>query len=169
MRGCRCLRRTLEGMARIDYIDDPNAPEINSVVPSVVAIVQDDKGRVLMIHKTDNDKWALPGGGHEPGESISDTVVREVKEETGYDVEVDTITGTYTNPNHVMAYDDGEVRQQFSIAFRARLIGGEKQTSSESDVVEWLTPDEIEGLSLHPSMRLRLAHALQYAGRPVIG
>jgi 8-oxo-dGTP pyrophosphatase MutT (NUDIX family) len=43
--------------------------------------------------------------------------VREVKEETGYDVEVETITGTYTNPNHVMRYDDGEVRQQFSICF----------------------------------------------------
>ena len=112
---------TSSPMGRIDYIDDPAAPAINSVVPSVVAIVRDDEGRVLMIHKTDNDRWALPGGGHEPGESIADTVVREVKEETGYDVEVETITGTYTNPHHVMAYDDGEVRQQFSIAFRAKL------------------------------------------------
>src|SRR6476646_5232531 len=106
-------------MGRIDYIDDPEAPAINSVVPSVVAIVQAEDGRVLMIHKTDNDKWALPGGGHEPGEFIADTVVREVNEETGYDVEVEAITGIYTNPHHVIAYDDGEVRQQFSIAFRA--------------------------------------------------
>ncbi|MBO0609350.1 NUDIX hydrolase [Myceligenerans salitolerans] len=156
-------------MPRIDYIDDPNAPSINSVVPSVVAIVRDDDGRVLMIHKTDNDRWALPGGGHEPGESIADTVVREVKEETGYDVEVETITGTYTNPNHVMAYDDGEVRQQFSIAFRAHLIGGERRTSSESDEVEWLTSDQIDSLNLHPSMRLRLTHALSGAERPFIG
>lgn len=156
-------------MARIDYIDDPNAPEINSVVPSVVAIVQDDEGRVLMIHKTDNDRWALPGGGHEPGESIADTVVREVKEETGYDVEVETITGTYTNPRHVMAYDDGEVRQQFSIAFRGRLIGGEKRTSSESDEVEWVAPEQVSALNLHPSMRLRLDHALRGTGGPHIG
>ncbi|MFE7407164.1 NUDIX hydrolase [Isoptericola sp. NPDC057559] len=156
-------------MTRIDFVDDPNAPAINSVVPSVVAIVQDDQARILMIHKTDNDKWALPGGGHEPGERIADTVVREVKEETGYEVEVDTITGTYTNPNHVMQYDDGEVRQQFSIAFRARLIGGVKQTSSESDEVEWLTPEQIESLDLHPSMRLRLEHALSSSGGPFIG
>ncbi|WP_404385268.1 NUDIX domain-containing protein [Knoellia locipacati] len=156
-------------MGRIDYIDDPAAPAINSVVPSVVAIVRDDAGRVLMIHKTDNNRWALPGGGHEPGESIADTVVREVKEETGYDVEVETITGTYTNPGHVMAYDDGEVRQQFSIAFRAKLIGGEKRTSEESSEVEWLTPDKISRLNLHPSMRLRLAHALEEASRPHIG
>lgn len=156
-------------MGRIDYIDDPDAPAINSVVPSVVAIVRDGEGRILMIHKTDNDRWALPGGGHEPGESIAETVVREVKEETGYDVEVETLTGTYTNPRHVMAYDDGEVRQQFSIAFRAKLIGGERRTSEESSEVEWLTPDEISSLNLHPSMRLRLAHALKKSSRPHIG
>ena len=104
-------------------------------MPSVVAIVTDDHGRVLLIHKTDNNLWALPGGGHEIGESIADTVVREVKEETGYDVAVDRVTGLYTNPAHVMAYDDGEVRQQFSIAFRARLLGGTPRTSSESRAV----------------------------------
>lgn len=145
---------------RIDYVDDPNAPKANSVVPSVVAIVQDDEGRVLLIHKTDNDLWALPGGGHEIGESIADTVVREVKEETGYDVAAVTITGTYTNPGHVMAYEDGEVRQQFSIAFRARLLGGERRTSNESRRVEWVDPHKAEDLEMHPSMRRRLHHAL---------
>jgi len=154
-------------MARIDYIDDPNAPKANSVVPSVVAIVQDDQGRILLIHKTDNNKWALPGGGHDIGESITDTVVREVKEETGYDVEVETITGTYTNPRHVMAYDDGEVRQQFSLAFRARLAGGEKQTSTESDQVVWLEQDQLEELDMHPSMRQRITDALGENG-PVL-
>ncbi|GAA2748364.1 NUDIX domain-containing protein [Terrabacter aerolatus] len=156
-------------MGRIDYIDDPAAPAINSVVPSVVAIVQREDGRVLMIHKTDNDKWALPGGGHEPGESISETVEREVKEETGYDVTVEAITGVYTNPRHVMAYDDGEVRQQFSIAFKARLVGGDRRTSSESSEVEWLTSAEIDSLPIHPSMRLRLEHALSDRERPFIG
>jgi ADP-ribose pyrophosphatase YjhB (NUDIX family) len=68
-------------VARIDYIEDPNAPKANSVVPSVVAVVEDDQGRILLIHKTDNDLWALPGGGHDIGESIGDTVVREVRED----------------------------------------------------------------------------------------
>lgn len=156
-------------MGRTDYIDDPEGPAVNSVVPSVVAIVQRGDGLILLIHKVDNGLWALPGGGHDPGESIGQTVVREVKEETGYDVEVVALTGIYTNPNHVMAYDDGEVRQQFSIAFRARLAGGEKRTSSESDRVEWLAVDEIAKLNMHPSMRMRLEHALGGDARPFIG
>jgi 8-oxo-dGTP pyrophosphatase MutT (NUDIX family) len=156
-------------MGRVDYVNDPDAPKANSVVPSVVAIVQDDQGRILMIHKTDNDKWALPGGGHEIGESIAETVVREVKEETGYDVQFETITGTYPDPGHVMAYDDGEVRQQFSLAFRARLVGGAPSTSDESDRVEWVEPEKLDGLELHPSMRLRISHALTGDDRPVIG
>ena len=153
---------------RIDYIDDPEAPPANSVVPSVVAIVRDERGRVLLIHKTDNDLWALPGGGHEIGESITDTVVREVKEETGYEVEVTGLSGTYTNPGHVMAYEDGEVRQQFSIAFTARLVGGKARTSSESKRVEWVDPTDAEALPMHPSMRMRLEHGIQ-GGQTYIG
>ncbi len=164
----RRVSHTLANMGRIDYVNDPNAPKANSVVPSVVAIVQDDAGRVLMIHRTDNDKWALPGGGHDVGESIATTVEREVREETGYDVRVDTITGIYTNPDHVMAYDDGEVRQQFSIAFRATLVGGESRTSSESDQVEWVEQTDLGALNLHPSMRQRIADALSGEDRPAI-
>lgn len=154
---------------RIDYIDDPDAPPANSVVPSVVAIVQDDQGRVLLIHKTDNDLWALPGGGHEIGESIAQTVVREVKEETGYDVEVDDLVGTYTDPRHVMAYEDGEIRQQFSIAFRAHVVGGEARTSNESRAVEWVAPDAAASLGMHPSMAQRLQHGVEDRARPFIG
>jgi ADP-ribose pyrophosphatase YjhB (NUDIX family) len=156
-------------MGRIDYIDDPKAPSANSVVPSVVAIVQDDQGRVLMIEKTDNGLWALPGGGHEIGETIAETVVREVKEETGYDVEVVRLTGTYTNPRHVMPYDDGEVRQQFSIAFAARLVGGRRRTSEESKRVEWVARELATDLRMHPSMRMRLQHALEPRPTPYIG
>lgn len=156
-------------MARIDYIDDPDAPKANSVVPSVVAIVEDEAGRILMIHKSDNDLWALPGGGHDLGESIRDTVVREVREETGYDVDVVDIVGTYTNPNHVMAYDDGEVRQQFSIAFSAQRVGGELHTSDESKEVAWVDPASLDSLQIHPSMRMRIQHFLDRRPSPYIG
>ncbi|MDH6705322.1 ADP-ribose pyrophosphatase YjhB (NUDIX family) [Kitasatospora sp. MAA19] len=147
-------------MSRIDYFHDPAAPPANSVVPSVTAVVTDTEGQLLLIHKTDNDLWALPGGGHDIGESVADTVVREVREETGIDVEVASVVGLYTDPGHVMAYDDGEVRQQFSICFRARPVGGALRTSSESKEVRWVNPADLDDLDIHPSMRLRITHGL---------
>ncbi|MDK9494700.1 NUDIX domain-containing protein [Streptomyces katrae] len=157
-------------MTRIDYFCDPNAPRANSVVPSVTAVVRDDQGDVLLIHRTDNGLWALPGGGHDAGESIAQTVVREVQEETGILVVVDGIVGLYTDPRHVIAYDDGEVRQQFSICFRARPISGSLRTSSESKEVRWVPPADLDALDIHPSMRLRITHGLDDArAEPYIG
>ncbi|WP_406310192.1 NUDIX hydrolase [Streptomyces sp. NBC_00623] len=157
-------------MSRIDHYNDPSAPKANSVVPSVTAVVRDGGGRLLLIHKTDNDLWALPGGGHDIGESVADTVVREVAEETGIAVVVDSVVGLYTNPHHVIAYDDGEVRQQFSICFRAHPVGGSLRTSSESKEVCWMNPADLDGLKIHPSMRLRITHGLDdFRREPYIG
>ncbi|WP_405780711.1 NUDIX domain-containing protein [Streptomyces sp. NBC_00859] len=157
-------------MSRVDYFRDPNAPAANSVVPSVTAAVLDDAGRLLVIHKTDNNLWALPGGGHDIGERIAETAVREVDEETGIKVEVDGIVGLYTDPEHVLAYTDGEVRQQFSICFRAHPVGGDLRTSSESKEVRWVDPADLSDLNIHPSMRLRIQHALDESrNEPYIG
>ncbi|WP_326568049.1 NUDIX domain-containing protein [Amycolatopsis rhabdoformis] len=158
-------------MARIDYFDDPNAPTANSVVPSVTVVVRDDQGRVLLIHKIDNDLWALPGGGHDVGERITDTAVREVKEETGVDVKIVRLVGTYTDPRHVMAYDDGEVRQQFSLCFEGKWVDGQpREDGTETKAVRWVPPADLDRLNIHPSMRLRIDHALD-AGRksPYLG
>ena len=145
-------------MARTDYYNDPDAPPANSVVPSTTAVVTDDQDRIVLIRRRDNDLWALPGGGMELGESIVDTAVREVKEETGLDVEVTGLIGVYTNPRHVMAYTDGEVRQQFSLCFTTRLVGGDLRVDSESTDIAWTDPQDIPALNIHPSMRLRIQH-----------
>jgi ADP-ribose pyrophosphatase YjhB (NUDIX family) len=156
-------------MARVDYYNDPNAPKANSLVPSVTAIVPNDQGAILLVHKTDNDLWALPGGGMDVGESMADAVVREVKEETGVDVEVTGVVGIYSNPNHVMAYDDGEVRQQCSICFTTRMLVGQLATSSETEEVRFVDPADLDALNIHPSMRLRIDHFLKHRSTPYIG
>jgi len=156
-------------VARIDYFNEPNAPKANSVVPSVTAVVTDDQGRILMVHKTDNNLWALPGGGMDLGESIADAAVRETKEETGVDIEVTGLVGVYTNPRHVLAYDDGEVRQQFSLCFTTRNLGGQVRTSSETSEVQYVAVADLDGLNIHPSMRLRIDHYLEGRSAPYIG
>lgn len=90
------------------------------------------------------------------GESLPDCAVRETREETGFHVEVVGIVGTYTNPHHVFAYDDGEVRQEFSICFLARRLGGQLAVSEESTDVRWFEPGEIDALPMVPSIRKRL-------------
>jgi ADP-ribose pyrophosphatase YjhB (NUDIX family) len=156
-------------VALTDYLNDPNAPRANSIVPSVTAIVPNDHDALLLVHKTDNDLWALPGGAMDVGEFMADTVVREVKEETGIDVEVTGVVGIYTNPNHVMAYDDGEVRQQCSICATTRMLGGQLATSSETSEVELVAPARLDSVKIHPPMRLRIDHYLERRGAPYIG
>lgn len=147
-------------MSRVDHFRDPQAPAPNSIVIAVSTFVLDDAGRLLMIRRTDNDLYALPGGRHELGETMTETAIRETREETGYDVAVTGLVGIYSDPEHVMAYDDGEVRQEFSICFRADLIGGEARTSSESSEVVWVDLGDLDNIEVHPSIRLRIDHAL---------
>ncbi|QUQ70447.1 NUDIX hydrolase [Kutzneria sp. CA-103260] len=153
-------------MSRVDHYNDPNAPQANSLRVAVSAFVLDDAGRLLMIRRTDNDRYAIPGGGHEVGETVAQAVVREVAEETGIDVEVTGVIGIYSNPAHVIAYDDGEVRQEFSICFRATPTGGQPRTSSESSEVEWVTRERLDELNIHPSIQLRIEHGFDGRQEP---
>lgn len=156
-------------MPRVDYLNDPDAPPANSVVPAVSAIVPDSDGRILLIRRTDNNYWSIPGGGLEPGESVRQATAREVMEETGIACEVTGLIGIYSDPNHVAAYDDGEVRQEFSICFIARMLGGTMTTSQESSEVRFVPATDIPGYQMHPSIRLRVQHYLDGHAEPYIG
>jgi 8-oxo-dGTP pyrophosphatase MutT (NUDIX family) len=155
---------------RIDYYDDPDAPAANSLVPSANVIVVNESGAVLMIHRTDNDNWALPGGAMDLGESLVDTAVRETKEETGIDCEVTGLVGIYTDPKHVIVYtSDGEARQEFSVVFTARPTGGQPTPSSETRDVVWVERDRIADLTMDRSMRMRIEHWLEDRTTPHLG
>jgi 8-oxo-dGTP pyrophosphatase MutT (NUDIX family) len=146
---------------RIDYLDDPNAPKANSLVPSVNSIVVNNQGQILLIQRTDNGNWSLPGGAMDLGESIRQAAIRETLEETGIQTEVTGINGIYTNPNHVLHYtSNDEVRQEFSVVFTARPVAGEPTPSSESSRVEWVPPENLHAHPMHASMRKRLDHYL---------
>jgi 8-oxo-dGTP pyrophosphatase MutT (NUDIX family) len=157
-------------MARIDYLDDPAAPAPNSLVPSANVVVENDDGRILLIRRTDNGNWALPGGAMDLGETIVQAGEREVLEETGIRCRVTGLVGIYTNPRHVLEYtSNGEVRQEFSIVFSASWTEGRPTPSSESSQVAWVSPERLDDHPMHPSMRQRIDQFLARAGEPYLG
>jgi 8-oxo-dGTP pyrophosphatase MutT (NUDIX family) len=155
---------------RIDYYDDPNAPPANSIVPSVNVIVTTDNGKVLLIKRSDNDNWAVPGGAIDIGESLTQAAVRETKEETGIDCEITGLVGIYTDPRHVIHYtSNDEVRQEFSIVLTAHATGGEPTPSDESLDVRWVDRDHLDSHKMDRSMRLRIGHYLAGRSGPYLG
>ncbi|MEV0811411.1 NUDIX domain-containing protein [Micromonospora sp. NPDC050200] len=156
-------------MARTEHYHDPDAPAANSIVVAVSVFVTDEQGRLLLIKRTDNGLWSLPSGGQEVGEYVAETAVRETREETGVVVEVTGVVGVYSDPAHVVEYTDGEVRQQFSLCFRARPLSGEPTPSEESTEVRWVTREDLRRLSVHPSTMLRIKHGYEERSEPYIG
>ena len=146
---------------RIDWYDDPSAPEVNSLKPSAGAFVRDDAGRILLIRRDDNGNWSMPGGTMDPGESMTACAIRETLEETGVSIAVTGLVGIWTDPAHRIEYtSDGEVRQEFSIIYAGRYLAGEPTPSAESTQVEWVSPDAIPDLQMDRSQRIRIDWAL---------
>lgn len=142
---------------RIDYYGDPTAPKATSLVPSVNVVVVNDAGEILMIRRSDNDNWAVPGGAIDLGESVAQAGIRETLEESGIECEITGIVGIYSDPKHIILYtSNGEARQEFSIVLTARPLGGQPTPSDESTEVRWVTPADAETLTMDRSMRLRI-------------
>jgi 8-oxo-dGTP pyrophosphatase MutT (NUDIX family) len=96
-------------------------------------------------------------------------VIREVKEETGLDIELTGLLGIYTDPHHVIAYADGEVRQEFNITYLGRVVGGAIAVSDESTEVRYIDSAEFDQIPIHDTVRLRLRHHVQGGDTPYLG
>lgn len=154
---------------RIDYFDDPDAPRPTRIVPAVTVAVVNDADQLLMIRRTDNDQWAIPGGKQEVGETPTEAGRREVREETGILCEITGLVGIFSNPRNVIEYtSDGEVRQEFSILFAGRLIAGEITTSTESKQVTWHDRNTVLQLAMTPAQRRRIRYFLEFTGDPYL-
>jgi ADP-ribose pyrophosphatase YjhB (NUDIX family) len=124
---------------------------------SVAAAIFDDSGEnVLLIKRRDNGNWEPPGGVLELDETIEDGLLREVREETGAEVEVGPLTGIYKNMT----------RGIVALVFRCRPLGTPSPETVEAVAVEWRRLDELEGL-LTQAYRVRISDAAA-ASTPVI-
>ncbi|MGW4200854.1 NUDIX domain-containing protein [Streptomyces sp. NPDC004726] len=150
---------------RIDYWQDPNAPEPTSRKTSASVSVRDDEGRLLVLKRVDNDLWTIPTGAVKKGETVGQAGVRECREETGLHVEVIGLVGVFSTSDHVIAYLHGdrvdEVRQPINICLRARVVGGRiAPEPSEAAEVRWVDPADLDGYPIHPALRERIDHGL---------
>lgn len=116
---------------------------------SVAALVTNDNGEILLV-KSPLRGWEYPGGLIEPGETFQEALHREIREESGVEVEVNGFVGICKNVQ----------RDIVNIDFTARYIRGELTTSEESTEVVWATPQQAREMITFPLTRKRLENML---------
>ena len=99
--------------------------------------------KVLLTRRTDNGRWCLPGGRTDSGESVSETCIREVLEETGLQVRLIRLLGVYSSPHRLVEYADGNRYQIVALNFEAEPIGGSLTISDETTDYGYFSRDEM--------------------------
>jgi 8-oxo-dGTP pyrophosphatase MutT (NUDIX family) len=128
-------------------------------VGSAAVIFDESRQRVLLTQRTDNGQWCLPGGAMDPGESVAETCVREVWEETGLRVEIVRLVGVYTSPHVISVYGDGNRVQIVGVVFECRVVSGEAGISNETLAVGYYSRDEMATLDMLPTHVKRIEDA----------
>ena len=116
---------------------------------SVAALVTNDKGEILLVNSPWRG-WEYPGGLIEPGESFEAALKREVREESGVEIEITGFVGVCKNV----------ARDIVNIDFTARYTGGELTTSEESTEVGWFAPEKAMEIITFPLTKKRLANMI---------
>ena len=107
------------------------------------AVIRD--GRILLVREREDGCWTLPGGWADIGQSPAESVVREVREESGYEVRAEKLIAVLDRNRHPHPPIPFHA---FKMFFRCELLGGEAVASAETTGVDWYAPDDLPPLSL---------------------
>lgn len=124
-------------------------------IVAVGGIVENEQGEILLV-KTQHGGWVYPGGQVEVGENLIDALVREVKEESGIDIEVGHLIGTYSNTGIYKWYDEvTDVPTKVMFDFVGKPIGGVLSTSEETSESCWVKKERVLEFITAPAVRAR--------------
>jgi len=123
----------------------------------VFGVIFDEQKRILLCHRTDYDLWNLPGGGLEKREPPWEGVIREVREETGFDVEVVKLLGVYSKRD-----EDNLV-----FSFLCKIIGGQATLNNEADKIEFFDTDKLPKNTV-PKQIERIRDALEHSDKTIL-
>ena len=137
------------------------------VRPSVAAVIL-DRDRVLLQRRSDGGQWGLPGGSVEVGESVTEAVVREVREETGLEVMPERLIGVYSDPAlQVVRYPTGHVWHYVTTLFGCAVRGGTLTICDETLALRYFPVRRLPA-TLLPHHRIRIKDALARRGAPFV-
>ncbi len=107
------------------------------------AVIEKD-GKILFQRRSDNGKWGLIGGLLELNETYAEAAVREIREETGLEVQLDAFLGIYHN--HAMVWANGDRAHTLGAYYLAHITGGTLRLDEESFELKFCGRDEIPPL-----------------------
>lgn len=121
-------------------VEDRFADRVGHVTPNVGgrAAVFDDEGRILLIRRSDDGTWCLPGGFGDPGETPAETAIREAREETGLAVQTEELVDLYYR-----AADEANPHGFVGAVYVCRVAGGTRSASHEADALEYWHVDAV--------------------------
>jgi len=137
------------------------------IIPATRAIIQNEQGDVLLIRRKDNERWGLPAGSIELGESVFDCLKREVKEETGLDVISATPIAIYSEPRFAFTSAFGQGYQMFAVVFWVdEWSGAVVKNTDETVDARFFSPGRLPDIPSHH--RETLADLREYSGELIL-
>jgi len=119
-------------------------------------LIQDADLSLLLLKRSDNHKWGLPGGAVEPGEDVETAARRETREETGLELQGLELFGVYSGPDLFYEYPNGDQVYNVSIIYKARGVSGNIRLNQEHTAWQYFAYDDIplhKGSPLNPVFR----------------
>ncbi len=119
---------------------------------------------ILLVRERDDGKWTLPGGWADVLESPAESVVREIREESGYETRATKLLAVYDRSKH--PHTPPYPYHIYKLFFRCELLGGSPAASLETAEVDFFAEDKLPELSISRVTRSQILRFFEHARRP---